>query len=113
MGCDYYIQKVLRIYFEDDYLCCIVGSERGYYMDLYDEDEEDYELKVNEYTKECLTPKMEPIILYNGSFNKSSYETKYKSIVENFMNDCGKKFSDITKIIKIEDRYENRRFHKL
>ena len=108
MGCDYYIQKVLRIYFEDDdYLCFVIGTERGYYMNIYDEDEEEYETKLNEYLKECLTPKMEPIILYNnGAFNKSTYETKYKSIVENFMKDCGKVFSDITKIIKVEDRYE-------
>ena len=107
MGCDYYIQKVLRIYFEDDdYLCFVVETERGYYMDIYDEDEEDYETKVNEYKKKCLTPDIEPIIIYNGAFNKSASETKYKSIVENFMNDCGKKFSDITKIIKVEHRYE-------
>jgi len=108
MGCDYYIQKLLRIYFEDDdYLSFVVGTERGYYIDIYDEDEEDYERKINDYIKECLTPKMKPIIIYNnGVFNKPTYETKYKYIVENFMNDCGKKCSDITKIIKIEDRYE-------
>jgi hypothetical protein len=106
MGCDYYIQKVLRIYFEDDYLSFVVDTERGYYMDIYDEDEEDYETNVNEYIKQCLTPKMEPIIIYNGAFNKSNYDTKYKSIVESLIKDCGKKFSDITKIIKVEVRYE-------
>ena len=107
MGCDYYIQQVLRIYCQDDnYLSFVIDSERGYYIDMYDEDEEDYETKVNEYIKECLTPKMEPIIIYNDKFNKSTYETKYKAMVEKFINDCGKEFSDITKIIKVEVRYE-------
>ena len=108
MGCDYYIQKVLHIYCEDDdYLRFILGTERGYYLDLYDEDEEDYKTKVNEYIKGCLTPKMNPIIIYNnGVFSKPTYETKYKSMIEHFMKDCHKKYSDITKIIKVEERYE-------
>ena len=106
MGCDYYIQKMLRIYFEDDYLNCLLDRERGYYFNIYDEDEEDYETKVNEYRRKCLTPKMESILIYNNQFNNSTYETKYKSIVENFMKDCGRLFSDITKIIKLEVRYE-------
>jgi hypothetical protein len=62
----------------------LYSRQRKGILYLYDEDE-DYESKVNEYIKECLTPKMEPIILYNGAFNKFAYETKYKSIVENFM----------------------------
>jgi hypothetical protein len=49
---------------------------------------------------------MEPIIIYDNKFNKSTYETKYKSIVENFIKNCGKNFSDITKIIKVEKIYE-------
>lgn len=107
MGCDYYIQKILRIYFEDnDYLSFVVDRERGYYFNIYDEDEEDYETKLNEYIKECLTPKMDPIIIYDNQFKNSTYETKYKSIVENFMKDCGRLFSDITKIIKVEVRSE-------
>lgn len=107
MGCDYYIRKILRIYFDDEHLNFILDSERGYYINLYDEDEEDYEIKVAEYIKQCLTVKTEPIIIYNNNkFNKLASETKYKSMVEHFINDCGKTFSDITKIIKVEERFE-------
>lgn len=106
MNSDYYIQKVLHIYLDDEYLRFIVGTEKGYYMDIYDEDEEYYETKINEYMINCSPPKIESIIIYDNKFNKSTYETKYKYIVENFMKDCGKKFSDIIKIIKIEERYE-------
>ena len=107
MGCDYFIIKVLDIYCEnDDYLTLEIDRERGYYYYVYDSDEDDYETKVNEYIKECLTPKMEPIIIYDNKFNKSTYETKYKSIVENFIKNCGKNFSDITKIIKVVKIYE-------
>lgn len=107
MGCDYYIRKILRIYLDDDHLNFILDSESGYYNILYDEDEEDYEIKVAKYIKQCLTVKTEPIIIYNNNkFNKLTSETKYKSMVEQFINDCGKTFSDITKIIKVEERFE-------
>ena len=108
MGCDYYIIKFLRIYFEnDDVLSLEIDRESGYYYYAYDSDDEDYETKVEEYIKECLTPNMESINIYcNNKFNKSNHETKYKSIVEKFMNERGRKFSDITKIIKVEERYE-------
>jgi len=105
MGCDYYITKVLRIYFGDHYLSFVIERENGYYFSIYDEDEEDYETKIEEYIKECLTPKMEPIIIYDNKFNKT-YETKYKSFVEDLLKDCGKHFSDVTKIIKVEVRYD-------
>ena len=103
MGCDYYITKVLRIYFGDDYLSFVIERERGYYFSIYDEDE-DYETEKEEYIKQCLTPKMEPIIIYDNKFN-TTYETKY-NIVEDLLKDCCKIFSDVTKIIKVEVRYE-------
>ena len=107
MGCDYYITEVLDIYFEDNhYLRFVIDSERGYYHHVNVEYDEDYETKVNEYIKVCLTPKIEPIVIYDNKFNKSTYETKYKSMVEDFMKDRGKMFSDITKIIKVEKIYE-------
>ena len=110
MGCDYYIQKVLYIHFEDDnYLRFTIGTERGYYHSVYDSDDEteDYDRKLIEYKKKCLTPQMKPIIIYENSvFSKPIYNTKYKSMVETFTKDCGKNFSDITKIIKKEERNE-------
>jgi len=109
MGCDYYILKLLKIFFSDndkDYLEIQVDSKRGYYeYDQYDEDEEDYEEKMNEYIKITLTPKMKPILIYvNNSFNTSTFEIKYKTLVENEIQEHDKKWGEITKIIKVEAR---------
>jgi hypothetical protein len=75
MGCDYYIVKVLRIYYNDtEYLSLEIDRkyEYYYYSTMYDEDDVNYEDKVNNYIKHELTPTMEPLIIYNnGAFNKS------------------------------------------
>ena len=92
-----------------NFLTFEIDNQKGYYYISYDEDDDDYEIKVNEYIKKCLTPSIEPIIIYdNNKFIKPTYETKYKYIVEQFMEHYGngKKFNNITKIIKVEDRYE-------
>jgi len=108
MGCDYYIVKLLNIYYNDtDYLVIELERERCYYNFQYDEDSDDYDDKINEYIKYCLTPQMTPIIIYsNNSFNKVNSEIKYKILIENEINDNGKKWCEITKIIKVEDRFE-------
>jgi len=108
MGCDYYITKNLRIYYNNnDYLNIELSSEKGYYYFQYDEDELDYEKKENDYIEETLKPHMEPIIIYNNDkFNKPTFETKYKYIVENEINKYGKLWCEIAKIIKVEERYE-------
>jgi len=109
MGCDYYILKFLRIHYSDvDYLEIELGRERGYYDDLqFDEDADDYEEKVNEHIKEVLTPKEAPITIYiNNSFNKSSCESKYKTLIEDELNDHDKQRSDVIKVIKVEERRE-------
>ena len=109
MGCDYYIVKLLHIYYNDDDQVVTIELERqrGYYHYDYDEDEDDYESKVDEYIKYVLTPEMNPINIYtNCEFNKPLFETKYKTLVENKLSTNGKKWSEITKIIKVEERYE-------
>jgi len=110
MGCDYYILKLLRIYYnKDEYLEVELDRKRGYYDDLqFDEDAEDYEEKMNEYTKQILTPKTNPIIIYTNetNFNKLSCKEKYKTLVENEINKHSKKWCEITKIIKVEERCE-------
>ena len=111
MGCDYYISKVLRVYYNTiEYLSIEIDRKKGYFSDIIwdeDEDDEEYDRKQEEYLKDVLTPKTKPIIIYNeGAFNKSNTETKYKSIIEERLNICGKKWSDIIKIIKVEVRFE-------
>jgi hypothetical protein len=87
MGCDYYIDKNLHIYgYNDEEISFInLEHERGYYwsISLLDEDEEGYDKELGEYIKQKLEPNMKPIVIYsNNTFNKLSFENKYKKIIE-------------------------------
>jgi hypothetical protein len=110
MGCDYYIEKDLVIYYNDNnYISSInLSSERGYFYDInYDEDEEDYEKKYNESINKQLKPSMTPIIIYiDNNFNNESLEKKYKKIIEDELKKDNKKWESIKKIMKEEHRYE-------
>ena len=110
MGCDYYISKKIYIYFNNNYnnyLVFELSRTHGYYCYDYDEDELDYQEKMISYKERALTPQMKSIILYeNNNFNKSSYETTYKTLVEQKAEKYGKKWEDISKIEKVEERFE-------
>ena len=108
MGCDYYILKILQIYHnENDYLEIEIDRNRGYYNYYYDSDDEDYDDKVNKYIEDILRPQMDPIVIYNNnSFNKLSSETKYKFLIENKINKYNIKWYEVTKVIKVERRFE-------
>ena len=51
---------------------------------------------------------MKPIVIYdNNSFSIPFFEKKYRSIVENVItNTYHKKWGDVTKIVKVEERRE-------
>lgn len=102
MCCDYFILKLLHIYYNNsEYLEIELDRQRGYYDD--DEDEEN----INTYIEYTLTPKTEIIVIYNNNnFNKPSLEEKYKTLVENKIRKYRKKWCEITKIIKVEERHE-------
>lgn len=111
MGCDYYINKNLDIYGYNNNLLSFINLEhkRGYYnyCTLLDEDEEGYEDEVKINIQRQLEPDMKPIEIYsNNKFNKLSFEKKYKFLIECKLNDCNKKWDDVNKIIKKEERYE-------
>jgi len=109
MGCDYYILKLLRVFYKDnEYLEFELEREKGYYDDYqFDEDADDFDEKLNEHIAMALTIKMDPITIYtNGRFNKSSCESKYKTLVENELIRYDKNWSDVIKIIKLEVRRE-------
>jgi len=83
--------------------------EKGYYWfsAAADEDEEGYDTEYTEYIKRKLQPSMKPIVIYsNNTFNKLSFENKYKKTVENELKIVRKTWNDVNKIIKIEDRHE-------
>lgn len=110
MGCDYYIDKDLHIYFynKNDYFLINLEHERGYFYEYpYDPDEEDYEQIMNEMIKEQLQPRMKPIVIYsNNTFTKPHFENKYKTMIESVINnDLYKDWDDVKEIIKVEDRY--------
>ena len=107
MGCDYYIRKALTILLDDILLDIELELERGYFDWDFDKEEETYEQKVEEYKVKALTPRMEPIVIYeNQMFRNSIFETKYKTIVENEIKRANKQWNDIVEIIKIEERYK-------
>ena len=111
MGCDYYIDKNLHIYdYNDNEITHInVEHERGYYwfVSLLDEDEDGYDKEYAEYIKDQLTPSMKPIIIYsNKTFNKLSFENKYKKFIEDDIKIFNKTLNDVKNILKIENRYE-------
>ena len=111
MGCDYYIDKNLDIYDDNDTILSYINleHERGYYWfsSLADEDENSYDTKLAQYIKDTLEPTMKPIVIYsNNTFHKVSFENKYKKIIENEIKICNKTFNDVSKVVKIERRYE-------
>ena len=111
MGCDYYIDKNLYIYDNNDRIFASINlqHERGYYWfcSLLDEDEDGYDKELAEYIKSVLEPNMEPILIYNNNtFNKLSFENKYKKMIEYELNSYNKTLNEVNKIIKKENRYE-------
>lgn len=108
MGFDYYIVKYLHIYYESDkYFDIEVSRNKGYYNYDFDEDDDDYEQKVKNYINKCLQPNIIQITIYeNEVFMKPLFETKYKNVLDNKIKYHNKSWSDIIKIVKVEDRYE-------
>jgi len=68
MGCDYYISKVLYIYYNDiDYLSIeLYRDSCDYYYDYFDIDDIDYDKKINEYKENILTSRFKHIIIYDN-----------------------------------------------
>ena len=109
MGCDYYIDKDIIIYFQDNSRHSInVENERGYFYDIdIDEDEDDYEKEYEKSIQTQLEPKMKPIILYTDhSFCNNAFELKYKNLIDYELLRIGKTWVHIVKIKKVEYRYE-------
>jgi hypothetical protein len=111
MGCDYYIDKNLNIYDHNNKIFSFINleHEKGYYWfsSILDEDEEGYDIELSRYIKTTLEPSMKPIVIYsNNSFNKLSYENKYKKLIDYDLNLYNKTWNDINRIVKIENRYE-------
>lgn len=114
MGCDYYIEQRLCIYFNDNSCDCInLKRERGYYTD-YD----DFLMNINplhtnlteweRIQQHYLTPKASPVIIYtNRNYGNVYVANKYQEMIENlFQSFIYKKWDDVKDIVLYEERYE-------
>jgi len=115
MGCDYYIEKNLYIYYTNEVLPFSLNLERdiGYYFEINDDkvldilDNDDYIVKWKKLKKYHLEPRLNPVIIYsNNSFHDSYLAKKYKSMIEYEINYSYKKWNDIKEMIIVEERYE-------
>jgi hypothetical protein len=110
MGCDYYIVKVLQVYYQDGDFEIEVERQRRYFdyeNENFDEDEDNYEKKLAQYKLVVLTPCIPPITIYaNKEFNKEITEIKYKELVEAELSNRNIEWSALNQIIKVELRYE-------
>jgi hypothetical protein len=110
MGCDYYIVKVLQVYYQNGDFEIEVDRQRGYFDDEddnFDEDQDNYEEKLAEYKRGVLTPRIPPITIYNNkAFNKPLSEIKYRELVEAELSNRHIEWWELNQIIKIEIRYE-------
>jgi hypothetical protein len=111
MGCDYYIDKNLHIYDQNDKEISYINleHEKGYYgfFSVLDEDEDGYDEERADYIKEELKSSIKPIVIYtNNTFYKSTFENKYKKVIEDELKIYNKTLNDVKKILKIEHRYE-------
>ena len=58
--------------------------ERGYYRYFIVLDKDENDTEIAQYIKNKLTPNMKPVVIYsNNTFNKLSFEHKYKKIIDN------------------------------
>ena len=91
MNSDYYIIKVLHIYYNNiEYLSIELSRDRKYYFN----NEENEIISQNS-----------PIILYNNfNFKNDYFEKKYKLLVGNELKKQNKKWNDIIKIEEIFER---------
>ena len=114
MGCDFYINKYLKINFQSISPFHIqLEQNNGYFYFDLDEDDSNYEDEFKTYVTESLTPHMKPIIIYEkNQFVNSILENKYKILIHkeldiyNKIHENNIELKDILDITKMETRFE-------
>lgn len=97
---------------KDSYDISYITLERnsGYFIDIsLDEDDPKYDKEYKKMIKDCLTPTMSPILIYeNDQFVNEKLEKKYKKLIQDCLNEKTENtnFSQIKEIWKKESRYE-------
>jgi len=114
MGCDYYIEHNLFIYYNDNTSSCInFNRQRGYYSDfdnfIMDIKSQDTKMSKWEKMKQYhLTPREIPYLIYsNHSFTNIYVSKQYKEMLEfEIINKDYKTWDDVTEVVILEERYE-------
>ena len=113
MGCDYYIDQRLCIFYNDKSRYCInLKREKGYFTE-YD----DFIMNINSQSnltkwgkieRHHLTPKAVPFVVYtNHSYINEYVADKYQAVIEyEMIHNIDRKWSDIKDIVLYEDRWE-------
>jgi len=106
----YHALTVLRIYYnETEHWKLIIEKKDHYHHISGDEDDPLYEEQILKDRKRHLDVYTTPIMIYNNNiFIKSLCELKYKRLIDNFISKYGKTWSDIIRIVKVEERIESK-----
>ena len=114
MGCDYYIEQRLCIFYNDNSCYCMnLKRERRYFTD-YD----DFIMNINPQNSNLtewekiqqyhLTPNTSQVIIYkNHSYINEYVANKYEAMVEfEMIHNIDQNWADIKDIVVYEERYE-------
>jgi hypothetical protein len=112
MGYDYYIERNLHIYYNDNsHNYITLNKDRGYYSDENDDfiiiarNENSNKSKWEKTREYYLTPREVPFLIYsNNSFINIYVSNQYKTLLESEM--INKTWNDIKEIVILEERYE-------
>ena len=106
---EFFIEQNLHVHYKNELAYSIINltrKTRSYNTDMYDEDSPDYDKNMEDYIQRNLKPYTEPIVIYSDSaFLKTLYIEKYKNVVQGKLNRDRKKWVDVDRILKVEDRY--------
>ena len=105
-----YELTLLRVFFrgeDTDYLDLVLDKKVFKFYHYADQDDLNYEEEVKRLLNVRLTVYTQPITIYETpNFNKPLCEEKYRNLVQDLTIKNGKKWEDIVKIVKMEDRME-------
>ena len=106
----YHALTVLRIYYnETDHWKLILEKKDLYHYIHGDEDDPLYEEQILKDRKRHLDVYTNPIMIYNNNiFIKPLCEVKYKHLIDKFITKYGKTWSNIIRIVKVEERIESK-----
>jgi hypothetical protein len=104
----YHALTVLRIYYnETEHWKLIIQKKDLYHHISGDEDDPLYEEHILKDRQRHLEVYMTPIMIYNNNiFIKPICQLKYKHLIDKYITKYGKSWSDIIRIVKVEERID-------